>query len=94
MADQSLSNEDKPCEAGVFALSATGWSLVQRRRYPNMAAAYRWIKTRTDGLSLRHPELRFRGSIVTLDDWLTLERVLADYEAQREAGNPEFCQLP
>ena len=94
MADQPLRDEDKPCEAGVYALSATGWSLVQRRRYPSMAAAYRWIKTRTETLSLRHPEFRFRGSIVTLDGWLTLERVLADYEAQREAGVPEFCQFP
>ena len=86
--------EDKPYEAGIFALSADGWTLVQRRKYTSMAAAYRWVKTRTSTLAVRHPELRFRGSAVTLDGWLTLERVLADYEAQREAGVPEFSRLP
>ena len=94
MGDHPPSDEDKPCEAGVFALSATGWSLMQRRRYPSMAAALPWIRTRTNTLSLRHPELRFRGNIVTLDGWLTLDLGLADYEAKRKAGVAEFCQLP
>jgi hypothetical protein len=87
-------DEDKPCEAGVFALSAGGWNLVHRRKYPNMAAAYRWIKTRTETLALRHPELRFRASIVTLDGLLTLDEVLADCEAKRKAGVPEFNRFP
>lgn len=87
-------DEDKPCEAGIFALSARGWSLVQRRKYPNMAAAYRWIKARADTLALRHPELRFRASAVTLNGWVTLDEVLADYETKREAGVPEFSRFP
>jgi hypothetical protein len=87
-------DEDKPCEAGIFALSSGGWTLVQRRKYPNMAAAYRWIKARADTLALRHPELRFRASAVTLDGWLTLDEVLADYEAKRKAGVPEFSRFP
>jgi hypothetical protein len=94
MAQPPPLDEDKPCEAGGFALSAGGWTLVQRRKYPNMAAAYRWIKTRTETLAMRHPELRFRASIVTLDGWLTLDEVLADYEAKRKAGVPEFNRFP
>ena len=85
--------DDKPCEAGIFALSAGGWILVQRRKYPNMAAAYRWVKSRTNTLQLRHPELRWRASAVTLAGWLTLEGVLADYEAKRKAGDPEFTPV-
>jgi hypothetical protein len=81
---------DQPCEAGIFALSASGWVLVQRRKYPALAAAYRWVKTRTSALQARHPELRWRASAVTLNGWLTLDGVLADYEAKRKAGDPEF----
>ena len=55
-----------------------------------MAAAYQWIKSRTNTLQLRHPELRFRASAVTLDGWLTLNGVLADYESKRKAGEPAF----
>ena len=94
MTHPSLSDEDKPCEAGILALSTGGWSLAQRRKYPNMAAAYGWIKARTDTLALRHPELRFRASAVILDGWLTLDEVLADYEAKRKAGVPEFSRFP
>jgi hypothetical protein len=93
MAQQNASTsfqDNKPCEAGIFALSAGGWILLQRRKYPNMATAYRWFSTRTQTLANRHPELRFRASAVTLDGWLTLEGVLADYEAKRKAGDPEY----
>jgi len=87
-------NDNKPCEAGIFALSAGGWILLQRRKYPGFAAAYRWIKSRTDTLQLRHPELRFKASAVTLAGWLTLDAVLADYEVKRKAGDPEYTLGP
>jgi LexA DNA binding domain len=74
----------------IFALSAGGWILLQRRKYPSLDAAYRWIRTRTNTLARRQPEFRFRASAVTLSDWLTLEGVLADYETKRKAGDPEF----
>ena len=90
MSNPTTDNDDKPCEAGIFALSAGGWILLQRRKYPSMGAAYRWIKSRTDTLQLRHPELRFKASAVTLAGWLTLDAVLADYEAKRKAGDPEY----
>jgi hypothetical protein len=85
------SGDGKSCEAGIFALSAGGWILVQRRKYPSMNAAYRWIRTRTDTLARRHPDMRFRASAVEISDLLTLESVLAGYEAKRKAGDPEFC---
>jgi hypothetical protein len=90
-AEHHTGLDDKPCEAGIFALSAGGWVLVQRRQYPNLAAADRWLRSRTNTLALRHPQLRFRGSAVTLCGWLTLDWVLADYEAKRKAGEPEFA---
>jgi len=45
---------------------------------------------RTKTLAQRHPELRFRAAAVTLGGWLTLEGVLANHEAMRKAGDPDF----
>ncbi len=77
-------------EAGAFALTSRGWALQARRCFQTREAAIRWMKTRTGGLQRQQPRGRVRGSIVTLGDFLTLDRVLADYEQQRKAGNPEF----
>ena len=44
-------------------------------------------------LQARHPELRFRGSVITLAGWLTLDGVLADYESKRKAQDPEFTPV-
>ncbi len=89
--DRSLPrSSDEPCEAGIFALSAGGWILLQRRKYASQAGAYRWIRTRTNALAQRHPECRLRASAVPLCGWLSLEGVLAEYETKRKAGDPEF----
>ena len=86
-------DDNTPCEAGIFELSAGGWLIFQRRKCRNMAVAYRWIKSRTDNLQARHPEIRFRASAVKLTGWLTLDAVLADYEAKRKTGDPEYGAL-
>lgn len=85
---------DARYEAGIFALAEGCWTLLQRRTYPDRAAASRWMRSRAEALQQRHPEHRIRGSAVPLGAWPTLDDVLADYEAKRKSGEPEFTPLP
>ncbi len=86
-----LFHRNMPCEAGIFALSGDGWVILERRKYLNLAAARRWITSRSDVLQARSPEVRIRASAVELTEWINLDTVLADYEARRKANDPDFC---
>jgi hypothetical protein len=44
----------------------------------------------SDALARKDPCLRVRGSVVRVGDWMTLDMVLAGYEAGRKEGDPEF----
>lgn len=83
-------DRNNPCEAGIFALSADGWVILERRKYPSLAASRRWLRSRSDTLQERYPAVRIRACAVELCDWRNLDIVLAEYEAKRKAGEPEF----
>ena len=85
-----MANQDL-FEAGIFGLTPQGWIILDRRLYPAKDSAMQWVQRRTGRLARENPSARYRGSIVPVQSWLTLERVLADYEAKRLAGEPEFC---
>lgn len=77
-------------EAGVFGLTAEGWTLLKRRTFPDQVSATTWVRRNARSLASRRPAEKFRGSVVPLGSSLTLETVLADYEGMRKAGDPEF----
>jgi len=80
-------------EAGVFALTAEGWTIVKRRKFPGQFPAAQWVKRSCAALARKKSPQPIRGSVVEVGTWLTLESVLADYEQKRKAGNPEFNEL-
>jgi len=77
-------------EAGIFALTLEGWTIVKRRSFAGQLPAARWVKRNSATLAQRNSPQPIRGSVVEMGTWLTLEWVLADYERKRKAGNPEF----
>jgi hypothetical protein len=77
-------------EAGIFALTAEGWTIVKRRTFKGQFPAAQWVKRNSATLARTNSPQPIRGSVVELGTWLTLEWVLADYERKRKAGNPEF----
>jgi hypothetical protein len=80
-------------EAGVFALTAEGWTIVKRRRFDGQVQAAEWLKRSSAALARKNSPQPIRGGIVEVGTGLTLESVLADYEQKRRAGNPEFNEL-
>ena len=82
--------EEGPCEAGVFALTAEGWAIVERREFPDAGSAMPWMRRRTNALGRRNPAQPIRGSIVPVKGWYKLEMALAEYEEKRKTGDPEF----
>ena len=81
--------EEEVHEAGLFGLTPQGWVLLKRRTFPERWAASQWMQRTVNAAARRFPTQKFRGSVVPMG-WLTLEKVLADYEAKRKAGDPEF----
>jgi len=77
-------------EAGIFALTAEGWTIVKRRTFTGQFPAVQWVKRNSATLARKNSPHPIRGSVVELGTWLTLEWVLADYEQKRKAANPEF----
>ena len=82
--------DEEQFEAGVFALTDRGWMIVRRRTFAEQVPAARWMQRSSDALARKDPCLRVRGSVVRVGDWMTLDMVLAGYEAGRTEGNPEF----
>lgn len=76
----------------MFALTAEGWAIVERREFHDAGSAFQWMKRRTNTLAMKNPAQRVRGSIVPVKGWYTLDMALADYEAKRQAGDPEFSK--
>jgi hypothetical protein len=81
---------DAQFEAGVFALTAEGWTIVKRRTFSGQFPATQWVKRNSATLARKNSPQPIRGSVVEVGTWLTLEWVLADYEQKRKAGNSEF----
>jgi hypothetical protein len=77
-------------EAGIFALTAEGWTIVKRRTFTAQFPAAQRVQRNSATLARKNSPRPIRGSVVELGTWLTLEWVLADYEQKRKAGNPEF----
>ncbi len=77
-------------EAGIFALTAEGWTIVKRRTFTGQFPAAQWVKRSSATLVRKNSPQPIRGSVVEVGTWLTLEWVLADYEQKRKAGKPEF----
>jgi hypothetical protein len=87
-------NAEEVFEAGIFALTADGWSIADRRKFADCATAMRWVKSRTRSMQRRFPLGRIRVSVIQADEWLTLETVLDRYEQKRLAGDSEYCLRP
>jgi hypothetical protein len=68
----------------------TGWVIVKRRNFDDRQRAAEWVKRSAGALARKHSSRQIRGSVVEAGTWLNLEWVLADYEAKRKAGDPEF----
>jgi hypothetical protein len=81
---------DAQFEAGIFGLSAEGWTIVKRRTFTGQFPAVQWVKRNSATLARKNSPQAIRGSVVELGTWMTLEWVLADYEQKRKAGNSEF----
>jgi len=54
----------------------------------------RWVTSQSSSLQWRFPLGRVRGSVLRLNDWLTLEMVREGYEQKRLDGNAECCLRP
>lgn len=84
-------NDQEGFEAGIIALTSDVWSIADRRQFAVQKAAMRWVRSKSSSLQKRFPLGRVRGSVVKLNEWLTLEVIRDGYEQKRLAGNAEYC---
>ena len=80
MADEEL------YEAGLFGLTPEGWALLKRRTFLTRELASRWMQRSANSAARQLPTRKFRGSVVPVG-WLSLEQVLAGYEAKGALNN-------
>lgn len=77
-------------EAGVFELTAEGWTIVKRQAFADRDAAIAWMKRNTASRVRKFPSRQILGNVLETKDWISLDSILADYEQRRKAGDPDF----